>query len=610
MEYIRGSAVPGVQQSQAKIVAKGALAPPPVPPATLKPEKVQRTFAMVVDDLGLSVESMAHVRDALNNFVDAQMQPGDLVAILRTSAGMGAFQQFTNDKRLLHAAIDRIKFNMLSRTGVFTIAPYVPPPDAPPGFKLLTPDRTPDHQSDLFRIGTLGAISYIIDGLRELPGRKSVVLFSENMDVTTLPGNASEATKHIRDLIDAANRASVVIDTIDPRGLMPAFVSSADDVKAGHVAPLQQLRATQRFDSQTGLGVLAEETGGLFIKNDNLVDNAMQLVLDDSNGYYLIAYRPNSATFDPETGAAKFHKTVLRVKTPGLHVRTRSGFLGVSDTARNAAPRTVEDKLRHALASPFAAGGVQVRLTTAFSNTAQQGSFLRALLYIDPKDLRFFEMPDGSHDARIDILLTTFGDAGKAIDSIHRNWSIHADAAGFSDLLSHGVICSLNYPVKKGGAYQMRAAVVDAFSDKVGTASQFIEIPDVSKNGLTLSSIFLGNQTREADRVFNPGAPVDYEYQIFNARMDAGNRPDIEIETKIFRDGKEVYSGKPMALGKADFSDPVRVRAGGHLQLASQLAAGDYVLQVIVTDKLADPKGRVASQWIDFEVVRPSRLPE
>ena len=148
----------------------------------------------------------------------------------------------------------------------------------------------------------------------------------------------------------------------------------------------------------------------------------------------------------------------------------------------------------------------------------------------------------------------------------------------------------------------MRAAVIDSFSSKVGTASQFIEVPDVSQKRLTLSSIFLGGQEREADRVFTAGAPLDYEYQIFNARMNGENRPDIEIETRIFRDGKEVYAGSPLALGKADFSDPVRVRAGGHMRLASQLAAGDYVLQVIVTDKLADPKNRVATQWIDFEV--------
>ena len=91
----------------------------PAPPAMrLRPDQVRRTIALVVDDLGLSFESMAQVRGALKKFVDQQMQPGDLVAIIRTGAGMGALQEFTSDKRMLYAAIDRVKFNMLGRGGV------------------------------------------------------------------------------------------------------------------------------------------------------------------------------------------------------------------------------------------------------------------------------------------------------------------------------------------------------------------------------------------------------------------------------------------------------------------------------------------------------------
>src|SRR5437588_10758864 len=59
----------------------------PVPPVRLRPEEVRRTFALVVDDLGLSFESMHFVRAALRKFDDEQMQPGDLVAIIRTGAG-------------------------------------------------------------------------------------------------------------------------------------------------------------------------------------------------------------------------------------------------------------------------------------------------------------------------------------------------------------------------------------------------------------------------------------------------------------------------------------------------------------------------------------------
>ncbi|HEY8205276.1 MAG TPA: VWA domain-containing protein, partial [Pyrinomonadaceae bacterium] len=71
---------------------------PPVPPSRLRPEDIRRTIALVVDDLGLSFESTYFVRRALKKFVDEQMQPGDLVAIIRTSGGMGALQQFTSDK--------------------------------------------------------------------------------------------------------------------------------------------------------------------------------------------------------------------------------------------------------------------------------------------------------------------------------------------------------------------------------------------------------------------------------------------------------------------------------------------------------------------------------
>ena len=76
----------------------------------LQPTEVRRTLALVVDDLGLAGETIPPVRGAIRNFIDEQMRPGDLVAIVRTGAGMGALQQFTTDKRLLYAALERVKY--------------------------------------------------------------------------------------------------------------------------------------------------------------------------------------------------------------------------------------------------------------------------------------------------------------------------------------------------------------------------------------------------------------------------------------------------------------------------------------------------------------------
>jgi VWFA-related protein len=131
-------------------------------------------MALVVDDLGLSFGSVTRVRNSLRKFVDRELQPGDLVAIVRTGAGISALQQFTSDPRLLHAAIDHVQFSMIGRVGVSTFAAVHLPEDE----DITAPGS--GHGYDAYSGGTPGALAYVVEGLRELPGRKSIVLFSEN----------------------------------------------------------------------------------------------------------------------------------------------------------------------------------------------------------------------------------------------------------------------------------------------------------------------------------------------------------------------------------------------------------------------------------------------
>ena len=91
---------------------------PKVAPAPVTPQQVHRTIALVVDDLGLSYESIASVKQALRKFVNEQMSPHDLVAVLRTSRGMGSLQQFTTNKAELLAAIDAISWYASGRSGL------------------------------------------------------------------------------------------------------------------------------------------------------------------------------------------------------------------------------------------------------------------------------------------------------------------------------------------------------------------------------------------------------------------------------------------------------------------------------------------------------------
>src|SRR5580658_2241621 len=171
--YIAPSVPPATSRGPAIAIA------PRIAPAPLKASDVRRMVALVVDDLALSSDGVAHVRDALRKFASRELQPGDRVAVIRTSAGMGALQQFTTDRTMLNAAIDQIKFT-LGRVSLPAIA--ATRPQSPQEEKA----DAAGAKSDQFERGALvsgmvGTLRYVLEGFRDMPGRKSVVLFCENL---------------------------------------------------------------------------------------------------------------------------------------------------------------------------------------------------------------------------------------------------------------------------------------------------------------------------------------------------------------------------------------------------------------------------------------------
>src|SRR6185295_15087909 len=95
----------------------------PVIPKPPLPTEVKRTVAIVVDDLGMSFESMANLRTYLRKFLSENLRPNDLIAIMRTGGYVGALQQFTSDPRVLSSAISDLKWHPCSRVGAGVIAP-------------------------------------------------------------------------------------------------------------------------------------------------------------------------------------------------------------------------------------------------------------------------------------------------------------------------------------------------------------------------------------------------------------------------------------------------------------------------------------------------------
>ena len=668
--------------------AKGVAPEPPPPPVTLRRDQVRRAMALVVDDLGLSFESSHLVRQALKKFVDEQMQPGDLVAIIRTGAGMGALQQFTADKRLLYAAIERVRYNLNSR-GFNAFAPIGgetriadkpingmagPTRDSPgntnasPGsefidslLRLKTPgiDAT-KYRDDIFSVGTLGAINFILRGLRELPGRKSIILFSDGFRVYDEDEGSRRIVDSLNRLVDLANRASVVIHTVDARGLQPLGLTAADNLAgplapgntnfgAGNGDPTQgqwvqgitgdlRNRRTDFLANQQGLGYLAQQTGGTFMRNTD-IEEAVGRLLKNQKGYYLLGYRPDESTFNQEGKRAGFHRIDVKVKRADLTVRTRAGFYGFTDEeAARPVYRNASEHLYAALASPFASGDIRVRMSSVFGYDPERSSFTESILHIDARDLTFNKQGDGTYKASFQIVTATFGDNGGLVDQAERGYSIAVQEANLERTYKSGVIYLVTLPIKKAGAYQLRMAVRDSTSARVGSANQFIEIPDIKKKRLTLSGIILGASSpppaaaanmagqpgaaassaaaavgpttgsdnhalaAQAIRRFSQRQKLTYGYYIYNARLDSARRPRLETQVRLFRDGKLVYTGQAKPLDAAGQTDMRQIVAGGEILLGTDLSPGEYVLQVIVVDKLAGGEN-LTTQWMDFDLL-------
>jgi len=629
----------------------------PDPPIFLRPENVKRTIALVVDDLTLSFESAAYTRQALKKFVDFQMQDGDLVGIIRTGAGIGALQQFTANKAQLYAAIERVKWNPkgLGRFGSFDpIEPTMQETLRRTGDLGLTkPDAedmnrerqfiegVSDFRESVFTAGTLGALKYIVSGMGELPGRKSVVMFSDGLRIFDRNDTfgSSRVLEFLKNLVAEANKKSVIFYPMDARGLEITGFTARDSIYDPNTQsdPDQPTlgdrisdRANILFDTQQGLHFLAKETGGFAYTNRNDLSAGVQKVLEDQS-YYLVAYQPDDGTFDAEK--RKFNKIEVKVLRKGLSVRHRSGFFVGEGEKRIVVDLNYPTKIMRALTSPFAMNGVNVKLNALFGYSQKSGYFIHSFLHIDAADLVFKKQPNGDYKANFDILGITYGDNGVPVDKNNATGSTTVRADQLEKVRKDGIAYSFVFPVKQPGAYQLRVALMDRESTEVGSANQFVEVPNLKKEGVTLSGIVLENVSKQyfakysgsstqvktssstsgqseqpdplystAARTFHRGTVLQYGVEVLNIKPNAKKPVDLVIQTRVFQDRKLVFQSQETAIDLTSLSSG-SILNNGAIELGENLLPGDYVLQMIVTDRSAAKKKNIATQYVQFEVL-------
>jgi VWFA-related protein len=596
-----------------------------VPPPPSQANGAGRIITFLIDDGNClaTFDGMRNISDSMKKFIVEQMLPDDRVAIYRTKGGSSLLQTYTNNKSILLQKISKLS-RLPDGTCATSFDSSIDNGSNPRVAQLGTErDRLdPGKEAERTRrernvIGTVDILNFVVNRLKPVRQRKMIFLLSEGLVVS----NGSRAIDALRDVVDNAARASVVINTFSSKGLMdPGFISAADNVSSDGTAALSSSRIQEARELDQGLNYLASSTGGVFVRNKNSFEKDIKRLLDLQTAYYLISYEPAGETFKGKN----FHKIEIQMANPELKAVSRSGFYGREDAPVVAATADPDSPLYQALKSPFQDNGMDIALTMFRGNSPQIGEYVRPILHLSGQDITFVDDADKGKKMVFDVVAVVLDERGKPIDEFNHTYTIHVPAAGVELALKNGVDFSTDFAIKKSGIYSIRVAIRDNASHRLGAASDMVEIPDQKKDDLRVlgllttfggpngqpvfpdappvSSKFSVVLTPSAPSVrqYSIGSQLHYIYTVYNAKPNAAAPPTLVRRIRLYKDGKMILETPETPLDLTSTSDLLRIEDHGTIGISNSVEIGQYTLQVIVREQNST---RTSSQWIDFEVI-------
>lgn len=304
-----------------------------------------RMFVILLDDYHVRRGNDMAVRKPLIDFIQNQLAPADMVAIMYPMTPVNDIS-FTRNRALLISAIEKFegrKFNYQAKNEYEEQYTFYPA-------------ATVERIRNQITMGALEAAAIRMGGLRE--GRKSIIFVSEglteslppqlNDPVAALPGfgnpnrgNAqaqsderadwtrkTDLLSDLRRVFQTVNTQNTSIYSVDPRGLAVFEYGINEGVG------LQADNAGLKSSLDT-LYTLSNNTDGRAIVNRNDLATGMKQIMRDSSGYYLLGYTSTSAPTD-----GRFHEIKVNVTRRGVQVRSRKGYWALTkeDVARVMAP--------------------------------------------------------------------------------------------------------------------------------------------------------------------------------------------------------------------------------------------------------------------------------
>jgi VWFA-related protein len=626
----------------------------------VRPPDRWRTVFFFVDDMHMAPDSLVRIRKTLLRFVDAEMGQNDQVAITSANGQVGFLQQLTDNKMVLRAAINRLKSS--SQATDDRDQPTMPEPMAQAIEVYNDPDVLKMYMEPLLTLGiqfqpaenivrnrarrilaeannlsriTLSTIENLTKTSGEIPGRKLIFFISDGF---MLNPNISDMQDRIRNITNLAAKNGVVIYSLDARGLVAGgFSDATNNLMGGNNSQGEMTGVIARHmtknltATQEPLRMIAANTGGKAFVNSSSLNVGFAKAITDTSFYYLVAWRPETGTQQRD----KFRQIEVRIMgRPDLNVQVRRGYYDVAPAPTVAktekavktppapaksgakARTAAEIDLRQAIGSPYPTNALPTQLGLVYVDTPEKGTVMTASIQIARQFMTFNHSED-KQSAIIDLTGVVLNDNGKPVASFRDRLDVAVYFPKYVGPPRRDLVYNFQSPLKPG-LYQVRVATRDSKSGRTGSAMQWIEIPDLTSRKLSLSSLLLGETTKDAellkggdptavaesmltvDRRLARTSKLRFMTYVYNAARGANGTapPDITLQVQILHNDQPVVTAASRKIEPGNALDPARLPYAAEVPLEG-LLPGRYVLQITAIDRIAKT---TASQRASFEV--------
>jgi len=451
----------------------------------------RRLMVLFFDLSSMQPEEIDRSTQAAEHYLDAQMSPADLVAVVSLATNLQVNQDFTQDRGLLRAALRAV--NPTAGQG-FQPGGNGTTEGTPDTGNPYTPDETEFNVFNTDR--KLDALQSIAKVLAHVNEKKSLIYFTGG-----LTSNGLDNQSELRASINAAVRANLAIYPMDMRGLQ-ALPPGGEATQASlrGVAPYSgaamQGQRDANFASQETLTTLAADTGGQAFLDSNNFTGVFSRVQQDTSAYYVLGYHSSNGVAD-----GRYRKLTVRLRRPDLKLEYRSGYYAGKDFKHyNSDDRTTQ--MEDELAAALPATDVKVYLAASYFRLASGKFYVPIALVVPGSEIPFTRSSD-QDKATLDI-------AGEITDLLRRPVSeirktVKLTIAGAEQVQQKNVQYNTAV-VLPAGDYHLKFVVRENQTGRLGAFETNLVIPDVKREGLRMSSVLLASQisTQPAKNKLNP----------------------------------------------------------------------------------------------------------